>query len=519
MAVIYRRTFIVRNENPGASLLPWKRLIPRIPAFSGRSRFHGTWPPKVHSTCLCLVLLLSVLVSEALGGGYRKNPAGRYNPRGGGGGGASSHPDPVKRAAGAASDGAGTPCIYEGHLQTNRNWYGYLANISVRTTGQLGFEFAYPADRCCQNILFYAEDQLPLMGPRMNCWQREYLLQPEEDQILRLTPSFSWSGCHLATHDGVDMFVCKGGRSFSVDSVGGGGGRLTTWYIAASNCAILQGLDLLYRLEIYGHVGDCGGHTLPREQRRGSSTTVATVVARQPPVVKASLTPREAHVRQPSDSEEACVYEGSVNTTNSWYGFIRNLSLAGGGGFQFRFAYPYAMIVQNVILYTEDDIDDLNWEQSCWEKEAVISSEMMFNQILEMSSRATWNGCSVNDTAGSTGSGSGSGSGGGRMTCVGHRIFSAPQKVFMALSNCRSVSGLQLQYRLDVFGNADPCSGASGVLRAFAPHRILVAWTAAQIGCVPKYFAAASAAFVLLGLGGYSVVVLRVASTAAGVVT
>lgn len=120
----------------------------------------------------------------------------------------------------------------------------------MRTTGQLGFEFVYPADRCCQNILFYLDDQAAIIGPRMNCWQREYMLKPEEDQILRLTPSFSWSGCHVVpSADELigDVFVCKGGRSFSVDV-----DRLTTWHVAVSNCATLTGIVLRYRLEVGG---------------------------------------------------------------------------------------------------------------------------------------------------------------------------------------------------------------------------------------------------------------------------
>ena len=82
----------------------------------------------------------------------------------------------------------------------------------------------------------------------MNCWQREYVLRPEDDQILRLTPSFSWSGCHVVGSDSPDvgdLFVCKGGRSFSVYA-----DRLTTWYIAVSNCATLTGIELRYRLEV-----------------------------------------------------------------------------------------------------------------------------------------------------------------------------------------------------------------------------------------------------------------------------
>jgi len=94
----------------------------------------------------------------------------------------------------ATSTAAGVPCVFEGHLTTEKNWYGYLANISVITTARMTFEFTYAADRCCQNVLFYTEDQTSIISARMNCWQKEYLLRPEDDQILRLTPRFSWSG-------------------------------------------------------------------------------------------------------------------------------------------------------------------------------------------------------------------------------------------------------------------------------------------------------------------------------------
>ncbi|ELT88861.1 hypothetical protein CAPTEDRAFT_79953, partial [Capitella teleta] len=81
--------------------------------------------------------------------------------------------------------------------------------------GRMTFEFTYPADRCCQNVLFYTEDQLAEISTRMNCWQKEYLLLPEYDQILRLTPRFTWSGCHITYPAGVPRYDCVGGRSFA----------------------------------------------------------------------------------------------------------------------------------------------------------------------------------------------------------------------------------------------------------------------------------------------------------------
>lgn len=435
-----------RERLDGVLSRTWEdlRIICRIVTALQFSKLRHQWRKSRGFTVCFLIVIALARETQAL---YRSGPGKGLDPSAKGRSALrGARPETGKRAA----DGAGIPCIYEGHLQTDKNWYGYLANISVRTTGQLIFEFAYPADRCCQNILFYLEDQIPLMSPRMNCWQREYLLRPEDDQILRLTPSFSWSGCHLTKHEGVDMFVCKGGRSFSVDSVNG---RLTTWYIAVSNCAILQGLDLLYRLEIYGHVGECS-------QPASTGHDVTTAVAKSP-VVKASLTPREATNTHQHKDSESCIFQGSINTTNSWYGFIRNLSLNSGGGFRFAFTYPYSMQTQNVILYSDEDIRKLDWELSCWDKEGLISSQMVPKQILDMSFRSTWNGCSFNHTGTLR-----------NLTCVGHRIFDSPQKVYMALSNCRSSNGLQLHYRLEIFGYNDVCSGSAGskVLRWTGGH-------------------------------------------------
>jgi len=365
-------------------------------------------------------------------------------------------------------DGAGTPCIYEGRVETERNWFGYLANVTVRTTGQLSFEFAYPAHRCCQNVLFYLEDQMAVMNSRMNCWQKEYLLRPEDDQILRLTPSFSWSGCHVTTHEGVETFACKGGRSFSVDAATGD--RLTTWYIAVSNCASQVGIDLFYRLEIYGHVGDCvrlsshesaSRHLIDRGRPKSDHS------GRNPSAPKASLMPREAgSTRQIVTNTEPCVLQGNITSTYPWFGFIRNISVAAGGGFRYRFTYRQDLQVQNILLYLEEDIVKLDWELSCYQKEEIIGQLQINEQIIEMHFRAAWNGCSASVDKGDNRT--------QYLTCQGERRYDSARKIFMALSSCRSIQGVQLQYRLEVFGYAHDhvCSGQS---RAFGRANWLTA--------------------------------------------
>lgn len=353
----------------------------------------------------------------------------------------------------------GVSCTYEGHLKTDRNWFGYLANVSIVTMGRMTFQFVYHAERCCQNVLFYSEDQAAILNARMNCWQKEYLLRPEDDQILRLTPRFSWSGCHVTHPNGVATYVCEGGRSFTVDqhrSPANGGP--TTWFIAVSNCAALRGLELQYRLVVYGHVGECrpgveeaspalgGKSTSPGSSTGGGGGGGADrhryqLMRRNPPSPPVH------------SSDSSCVLEGRLNTSSTWYGFLTNVSLARGGGLQFKFTYPAAQLVQNVLLYNETDVGKLTPESSCWQKQGVIHPRHSQEKILDLSFEASWNGCVSKE--------SGSPTEELQVTCQGERWYEEPRKIFMAVSNCISRNGLYLHYRLEVFGFTNEiCSAA-----------------------------------------------------------
>uniref|UniRef100_A0A3Q0RUP0 Transmembrane protein 145 n=1 Tax=Amphilophus citrinellus TaxID=61819 RepID=A0A3Q0RUP0_AMPCI len=76
--------------------------------------------------------------------------------------------------------------------------------------GRLDFWFRYPKSRCCQNILLYFDDssQWPAVykRPEKNCYQKEAVLRPENNQVINLTTLYTWSGCVVLR--------CKGGRSF-----------------------------------------------------------------------------------------------------------------------------------------------------------------------------------------------------------------------------------------------------------------------------------------------------------------
>jgi len=180
------------------------------------------------------------------------------------------------------------------------------------------------------------------------------------------------------THPGgLSTYHCEGGRSFTVDTMAGHGlsagssvSRPTAWYVAASNCAALNGLDLRYRLVVYGHVGDCPSPDDPPAaavagQRVGSS-----------PLVQGGRP-----ITVSDDGTASCLLTGSINTTSRWHGFIANMSLARGGGFRFRLQFQTSALLQSssssrsalrLLLYRPENVAKLSAEQICWQKNNVI---------------------------------------------------------------------------------------------------------------------------------------------------
>jgi len=141
-------------------------------------------------------------------------------------------------------------------------------------------------------------------------------------------------------------------------------------YVAVSNCATLSGLDLQYRLVVYGHIGECRSRTAA-DGILGSSSMVDS---NSPRAQIVSAGGGGSSFESTAVSDALCVLDGDLNTTSNWYGFLANVSLARGGGFRFKFKYPSGMQEENVILYSDEDIMKLNHEQSCWQKEGVIRS-------------------------------------------------------------------------------------------------------------------------------------------------
>ncbi|KAM8735884.1 transmembrane protein 145 [Acanthopagrus schlegelii] len=134
----------------------------------------------------------------------------------------------------------------KGIVNTKEDWVFLTRFCFLTDFGRLDFRFRYPKSRCCQNILLYFDDssQWPAVykRPEKNCYQKEAVLRPENNQVINLTTRYTWSGCVVEGDGDEEVLSCVGGRSFR--SV-----RERWWYIALSKCGG-DGLRLEYEMKL-----------------------------------------------------------------------------------------------------------------------------------------------------------------------------------------------------------------------------------------------------------------------------
>ncbi|KAL4657663.1 hormone-sensitive lipase-like [Arapaima gigas] len=86
-----------------------------------------------------------------------------------------------------------------GTVNTKEDWVFLTRFCFLTDLGRLEFRFRYPKSRCCQNILLYFDDnsQWPAVykRPDKDCYQKEAVLRPENNQVINLTTHYTWSGC------------------------------------------------------------------------------------------------------------------------------------------------------------------------------------------------------------------------------------------------------------------------------------------------------------------------------------
>ncbi|XP_029600547.1 transmembrane protein 145 isoform X1 [Salmo trutta] len=133
-----------------------------------------------------------------------------------------------------------------GIVNTKEDWLFLTRFCFLTDFGRLDFRFRYQKTRCCQNILLYFDDssQWPAVykKPDKDCYQKEAVLRPENNQVINLTTRYTWSGCVVEGEGDEEVLSCVGGRSFR--SV-----RERWWYIALSKCGG-EGLQLEYEMKL-----------------------------------------------------------------------------------------------------------------------------------------------------------------------------------------------------------------------------------------------------------------------------
>uniref|UniRef100_A0A4W5QB03 Transmembrane protein 145 n=1 Tax=Hucho hucho TaxID=62062 RepID=A0A4W5QB03_9TELE len=129
---------------------------------------------------------------------------------------------------------------------SKQDWLFLTRFCFLTDFGRLDFRFRYQKSRCCQNILLYFDDssQWPAVykKPDKDCYQKEAVLRPENNQVINLTTRYTWSGCVVEGEGDEEVLSCVGGRSFR--SV-----RERWWYIALSKCGG-EGLQLEYEMKL-----------------------------------------------------------------------------------------------------------------------------------------------------------------------------------------------------------------------------------------------------------------------------
>ncbi|XP_070299884.1 transmembrane protein 145 [Salvelinus sp. IW2-2015] len=131
-------------------------------------------------------------------------------------------------------------------VESTEDWLFLTRFCFLTDFGRLDFRFRYQKSRCCQNILLYFDDssQWPAVykKPDKDCYQKEAVLRPENNQVINLTTRYTWSGCVVEGEGDEEVLSCVGGRSFR--SV-----RERWWYIALSKCGG-EGLQLEYEMKL-----------------------------------------------------------------------------------------------------------------------------------------------------------------------------------------------------------------------------------------------------------------------------
>ncbi|XP_064650759.1 transmembrane protein 145-like isoform X6 [Lineus longissimus] len=133
--------------------------------------------------------------------------------------------------------------------------------------------------------------------------------------------------------------------------------------------------------------------------------------------------------------------KGTLQTTENWVFLTRFCFLSEVGEISFKLDYPEKYAVQSILLYYDEEAQWAavykNKSKNCYQKKAVL--EPANNQIIDLSERGSWSGCSSSNETGTQ-----------KFQCETTRTFRSSRERwwFIALCNCASPEGLYLNYEI-----------------------------------------------------------------------
>ena len=159
----------------------------------------------------------------------------------------------------ASSKHISSPCVIEGSLDTEEQWFSNIIAISVPTESSISYRFLFheaePSNTALFDVLFYSDEDVDRLPKADKCDNRNERLDvhwsqkgEESHKILPLSIGNVWSGCSVENINGTPTYTCEGGRNFA---------GAHTVHIAISNCKKPSGFKLFYFIEISNFESDC----------------------------------------------------------------------------------------------------------------------------------------------------------------------------------------------------------------------------------------------------------------------
>ena len=159
----------------------------------------------------------------------------------------------------ASSKQISSPCVIEGSLDTEQQWFSNIVAISVPKESSISYRFLFheaePSNIALFDVLFYSDEDVDRLPKADKCDSRNKMLDvhwsqkgEESHKILPLSIGNVWSGCSVENINGTPTYTCEGGRNFAAAH---------TVHIAVSNCKKPSGFKLFYFIEISNFGTDC----------------------------------------------------------------------------------------------------------------------------------------------------------------------------------------------------------------------------------------------------------------------